>query len=48
MDQYTFTKIILGLYATNSIWLFYCGKYGPAGYWMCAAGITICATWFMK
>ena len=37
------TYAILGLYATNAVWLLYLGKPWGMAYWICAAGITICA-----
>lgn len=37
------TNAILALYALNSIWLLALGKHWAAGYWACAAGITVCA-----
>jgi hypothetical protein len=37
------TYAILALYVTNSAWLAALGNWWAAGYWVCAAGITICA-----
>lgn len=37
------TYPILVLYAANSAWLLALGRPWAAGYWLCAAGITVCA-----
>lgn len=37
------TYVIITLYAANSVWLLALGKPWAAGYWICAAGITVCA-----
>jgi hypothetical protein len=43
MSQWYFTIAILGMYLANCVWLASLGNFWAAGYWFCAAGITICA-----
>ena len=43
--SHTITKIIVIIYTLNVLWYLFHGKPWNAGYWLCAAGITICATW---
>jgi hypothetical protein len=43
MSQWLFTAIIISLYAVNAVWLGWAGNWWAAGYWMCAAGISVCA-----
>jgi hypothetical protein len=37
------TYVLLGMYGFNAAWLLYLGMYAAAGYWVCAAGITVCS-----
>jgi len=41
--QWWVTYLILALYVCNVLWLVFLGRYWAAGYWLCAAGITVCA-----
>jgi hypothetical protein len=43
------TYIIMTLYGINSAWLLWWGQPWASVYWLCALGITVCATQgFMK
>ena len=43
-NKQIFTNIILTLYVTNFLFQFlYTKDYWWGGYWLCAAGITLCA-----
>jgi hypothetical protein len=41
--QWAFTIVIIALYVANAAWLAWLGNLWAAGYWLCAAGISICA-----
>ena len=43
MSQWAFTIVIIGLYVANAAWLAWLGNLWAAGYWLCAAGISVCA-----
>lgn len=41
--QWWVTYVILALYCVNVVWLAALDRWWGAGYWACAAGITVCA-----
>lgn len=43
-----FTYVILCLYAARCLSYAVTKHYGPAGYWLCAFGITVCAEFLMR
>ena len=50
IDPHAFTKFICVVYALNILNYAAAGKsyLGNVLYWICALGITICATWLVK
>jgi len=48
LDPHLFTKIIIFLYTLNILNYSIAKYYGNAFYWLCALGITVSATWFVK
>jgi hypothetical protein len=43
MSQWYFSFVIISLYVVNAGWLAVLGNYWGAGYWVFAAGISVCA-----
>jgi hypothetical protein len=41
------TVVIVALYCCNVVRYGFAGLWGSAAYWICAAGITVSATWLV-
>jgi hypothetical protein len=45
---HAFTGFIVACYCCNVVRYAVSGMWGNTAYWICAAGITVSATWFVK